>query len=68
MHEQILKDWKNNNFKSTYWLEGEEPYFIDKITDYAEHHILNEADASFNLTILYGKDVDCNLVINACKQ
>jgi DNA polymerase-3 subunit delta len=51
-----------------YWLEGEEEYFIDKAVDFAEHHILNESEASFNLTIFYGKDANWPDVINACRR
>ncbi|MCY7409017.1 MAG: DNA polymerase III subunit delta [Chitinophagales bacterium] len=39
-----------------YLLEGEEPYFIDLVSDYMEKNILPEAERSFNQTILYGKE------------
>lgn len=51
-----------------YWLEGEEDYFIDKVVDYAEHHILSESEASFNLTVFYGKDANWADVVNACRR
>ena len=66
--EKIILDWKKNNFKPIYWLEGEEPFFIDEIVDYAENKILTESEASFNLTIFYGKDADWATVINACRR
>ena len=37
---------------------------IDKIVDYAEHNILSESEASFNLTIFYGKDANWTDVVN----
>ena len=64
--QHIISEWKNKVFKSVYWLEGEEPYFIDKVVEYAEHHILSESEASFNLTVFYGKDADWASIINAC--
>ncbi len=64
--EKIIGDWKNKKFKPVYWLEGEEPFFIDEVVDYAEHKILSEAEAQFNLTIFYGKDADWPSVVNAC--
>ena len=64
--EKIISDWKKKNFKPVYWLEGEEGYFIDKIIDFAEHHILPDSEASFNLTIFYGKDANWPDVVNAC--
>jgi len=66
--EKILTEWKKNNFKPLYWLEGEEEYFINKVIDYAEHHILPESEASFNLTVFYGKDAVWTEIINACRR
>lgn len=66
--EKIINDWKKGAFKPVYWLEGEEEYFIDKAIDYAEHHILNESEASFNLSIFYGKDAIWADVVNACRR
>lgn len=65
---KIISDWKNKIFKPVYWLEGEEAYYIDKIVHYAEHHILSESEAGFNLTVFYGKDADWASVINSCKR
>jgi DNA polymerase III subunit delta len=66
--EKIIGEWKKSSFKPVYWLEGDEPFFIDKVVEYAEHHILSEAEAGFNLTIFYGKDADWAAVINACMR
>ncbi len=66
--EKIISDWKKKLFKPVYWLEGEEDYFIDKIVQYAEHNILTDAEAGFNLTVFYGRDADWTQVINACKR
>lgn len=66
--EKIISDWKKKNFKPIYWLEGEEDYYIDMVIDYAEHKILDEAEAGFNLTVFYGRDAEWPAVINACKR
>ena len=66
--EKIINDWKKNNFKPFYWLEGEEEFYIDMLMDYAEHHILPEADAAFNLTVFYGRDANWPDVVNACSR
>jgi len=66
--EKILTDWKKGNFKPIYWLEGEEPYFIDRVIDYAEHKILPDSEKGFNLTVFYGRDADWAAVINACRR
>ena len=66
--EKIIGEWQKKIYKNIYWLEGEEDYYIDMIVDYAEHKILNEAEAGFNLTVFYGKDADWAAVVNACKR
>ncbi|MFM7358822.1 MAG: DNA polymerase III subunit delta [Sediminibacterium sp.] len=66
--EKILKQWKKKEFRPIYWLEGEEPYFIDVLLDYAENKILTPAEAEFNLTVFYGKDAAIADIINACRR
>lgn len=66
--EKIISEWKSGVFKPIYWLEGEEPYFIDQIMNYAENKILNESEAGFNLTVFYGKDADWAAVVSACRR
>lgn len=66
--DKIIAELKKGQYKPVYWLEGEEEYFIDKVIDYAEHHILSESESSFNLTVFYGKDADIPSIVNACRR
>lgn len=66
--EKILNDLKKQNYKPVYWLEGEEDYFIDQITNYAENKILTESEAGFNLSVFYGRDTAWTDVVNACRK
>jgi len=66
--EKILSDWKKKSFRPVYWLEGEEDYYIDEVMNYAEHHILSEAEAGFNLSVFYGKDAAWADIVNACMR
>lgn len=66
--EKIIADIKKGHFKPVYWLEGEEAYFIDQVIDYAEHNLLPESEAAFNLTIFYGRDTPWADVINAARR
>jgi DNA polymerase III subunit delta len=66
--EGILKDIKARNFAPIYYLMGEEPYYIDIISDEIENKVLTEQEKEFNLTVLYGADVDAGTVINAAKR
>jgi DNA polymerase-3 subunit delta len=66
--DKILNEWKKKNFKPVYWFEGEEDFYIDQLVVAAEHQILDEAEAGFNLTVFYGKDASWSDVVNACMR
>jgi len=65
---QIMKDLKKGDYKPVYFLTGDEPYFIDKITEYIEKNALPESQKSFNQIILYGKDTNVRDIINTAKR
>jgi len=65
---EILKDLKGGKYKPLYLLHGEEPYFIDLISDFFEHKLLSPAEKGFNQTVFYGKDADIMMVLNAAKR
>ena len=66
--EKIISEWKKGVFKPVYWLEGDENYYIDKVMDYAEHQILSENEAGFNLSVYYGKDSNWADIMNSCRR
>jgi len=66
--DQIINDLKNKIYYPVYFLSGEEPYYIDLITDYIEKNVLSEEEKEFNQTILYGKDVDAHLIASSAKR
>lgn len=68
MHEQILNNLKQGKFAPIYFLMGEEPFYIDLISDYIQNNILDDSQKEFDLSVLYGKDVDISSVINAAKR
>ena len=65
--EQILSDIKKRNFSPIYFLMGEEPFFIDSISDELENNILDEAERSFNQIILYGSDVNAKDIMTQAR-
>ncbi|HEU4718192.1 MAG TPA: DNA polymerase III subunit delta [Bacteroidia bacterium] len=64
----ILSDLKKKNYKPVYFLTGEEPYFIDVISDYVEKNVLDENEKEFNQTVLYGRDTDVQTIIAEAKR
>lgn len=66
--EEIIKDIKAKKYKPIYFLNGEEPYFIDRITTMVEDNILTEDEKSFNLTVMYGNDVSMTAVTDTARR
>ncbi len=66
--EQLFKDLQNKIYRPIYFLCGDEPYYIDKITEYILKSVLTEAEKAFNQTIIYGKDADAIAVTNSARR
>jgi DNA polymerase III subunit delta len=66
--EEIMTDLKNRIYKPVYFLAGEEPYYIDIITNYIEEKVLPEADKSFNQMIFYGEDTSVAAIIETSRR
>ncbi|TSA30123.1 MAG: DNA polymerase III subunit delta [Bacteroidetes bacterium] len=66
--ESILADLKRKIYHPVYLLYGEEPYFIDELSDYIEDHVLGESEKEFNQTVLYGRDVDAPAIISYARR
>lgn len=66
--DDILKELKAKQYRPIYYLMGEESYYIDLISDYIAENVLSETEKEFNLTVVYGADVDVATVINAAKR
>ena len=65
---KIINDIKAGNIKPIYFLMGEEPYYIDKLSEYIENSILQEHERDFNQTVLYGRDVTIEDVVSNAKR
>jgi DNA polymerase-3 subunit delta len=65
---KIVKDIKAGNIKPIYFLMGEEPYYIDKLSDYIEQNVLTEDEKGFNQTVLYGRDVSIEDIVSTAKR
>ena len=65
---KIVNDIKSGNIKPIYFLMGEEPYYIDKLSDYIEQNILSEEEKGFNQTVFYGRDVTVEDIVSSSKR
>jgi DNA polymerase III subunit delta len=66
--DQILQNLKARQFAPVYFLQGDEPYFIDVISDYIEKNALAEMEKGFNQVVMYGKDADVATILLQAKR
>jgi DNA polymerase-3 subunit delta len=64
----IVSDIKKGNLKPIYFLMGEESYYIDKISDFIEETVLDEAEKGFNQQVMYGRDATIEDIVGAAKR
>lgn len=66
--DTVLKDLKAKKFAPIYFLDGDEPYFIDAITDYIEKHAIADHEKGFNQLIIYGKDSPIHVILSNARK
>jgi DNA polymerase III subunit delta len=66
--DDILNDLKKKIYRPVYFLSGEEPYYIDLISDYIEGNVLGPDEKEFNLSVFYGRDTDVEGIVSNCKR
>ena len=64
----IVSDIKKGNIMPIYFLMGEEPYYIDKISDFIEENMLDEAEKGFNQQVMYGRDTTIEDIVSSAKR
>lgn len=67
-YEEIVSDLKKRIFKPVYFLAGDEPYYLDLITDYIGEKVLSEEEKAFNQVIIYGEDTTVNSIIETARR
>ncbi|MDX9811769.1 MAG: DNA polymerase III subunit delta [Bacteroidales bacterium] len=67
-YEEIISDLRKRIFKPIYFLAGEEPYYIDLISDYIEEKVLSDSEKAFNQIIIYGEDTTIRDIIETARR
>jgi len=65
---QVIKDIHHRKFAPVYFLQGDEPFFIDNILANLESKVLEESQKSFNQYVLYGKETSFEQVISTARK
>ncbi len=67
--DSIMKELQSGVYAPIYLLMGEEPYYIDVVSDYIEKNALSDTDKAFNQSVYYGnKDVKLKDIIHDAVQ
>ena len=66
--ESIMRDLEAGKYAPVYYLMGDEPYYIDKISDYIAEHALQPEERDFNQTILFGSDVNASQIADLARR
>ncbi len=64
----IVERIKKKIFDPVYFLTGDEPFFIDKISRMLEDEVLTDDEKSFNLTVLYGLETTEDQIVSYAKE
>jgi len=64
----LSNEIKGGKFRNIYVLQGEEPYFIDRLQQLIIDTALTEDQRDFNLSLFYGNTANVREVISTCRQ
>src|SRR5690606_10055296 len=65
---EIVTQIEQKKFAPIYLLDGDEPFYIDRLMQQFEHKVLNPEERDFNLITLYGKETNAHEVIQAARR
>jgi DNA polymerase III subunit delta len=68
LYKTVLRDLEKKVYHPVYFLSGDEPFYIDKISAFIDNNVLTDTEKEFNQTVLYGKEVDLATVLSAAKR
>jgi len=66
--EELQESIQRGDFRPVYLFQGEEAYYIDRLTDLLIEKALDDSERDFDQYIFYGMDSEVATVINTCKQ
>lgn len=57
-YEDVMKALRKGEYAPVYMLCGEEAYYINRVAEYVENHVLDGMAREFDQLVLYGKDLE----------
>ena len=66
--KEIVNNIQKGSVSPLYFLMGEEPYYIDRISDFIAQNLLAEEEKGFNQIIMYGRDTSIDEIVSNAKR
>lgn len=66
-YKDIMSELESGNYRPIYYLMGDEPFFIDRISDYIENNAIPEDQRDFNQLVVYGLDTTMKTVVERAR-
>ena len=67
-YDSVMSELMARQFRPVYYLMGNEPYYIDKISNWIAENVLQPEERDFNQTVLFGSDVNASQIVDAAKR
>ncbi|MBQ7420446.1 MAG: DNA polymerase III subunit delta [Prevotella sp.] len=67
-YDDVMRELSMRKFHPVYYLMGDEPYYIDKISNWIAENVLQPEERDFNQTVLFGSDVNASQIADAAKR
>ncbi len=67
-YKEIMGKLLRKQYSGLYFLCGDEPFFVDKISNYIAENVLDEGEQSFNQFLMYGSETPFSEFADACRQ
>lgn len=66
--KELIADIRSGKLAPVYFLMGDEPYYIDRISEYIAANVLTEEERGFNQVVLYGKETGIEEIVSHAKR
>lgn len=64
-YKEIISDLDKKLYHPVYFFWGDEPYYVDLLSQYIEKNVLEEGEREFNQMIFYGRDQSMAEILDA---
>lgn len=63
-----MAELRAGNYAPVYFMDGEEGFFMDRISNFIEAHAVDEAGKAFDLNVVYARDTDLQTILAMARE